>query len=171
MDEMQKTRKLVWAALFTALTTVATMVIRVPTPLGGYANAGDALVILSAFLLGPAWGALAAGVGSALADIFSGYILYAPATLVIKALMALAAGVILRAAKRKNPPAFALLGSVCAEVLMVAGYLAYEAFVLPYGWGALANVPANAVQGVFGALAGTALFYALLRIPYVRKTF
>ena len=167
----EKTHKLVWAALFTAMTVVATMVIRVPSPLGGYVNTGDALVILSAFLLGPAWGALAAGLGSALADIFLGYALYAPATLVIKALMALTAGAILRTAKRKNALTPAVLGSVVAELIMVACYFAYEALILPYGLGALANVPGNSIQAVFGAVAGTALFYALLRIPYVKKTF
>ena len=62
-----KIQKLVWAGLFTALTTIATMIVQVPSPLGGYLNAGDAVVILSAFLLGSPWGALAAGLGSALA--------------------------------------------------------------------------------------------------------
>lgn len=164
-------RKLVWAGLFTALVTVATMVIHIPSPAGGYVNAGDAVVILGAFLLGPGWGAFAAGLGSALADIFTGYALYAPATLVIKALMALTAGAILRAAKKKRKLTAAIFGSAAAELLMVAGYFAYEALILPYGLGALANIPGNCIQGVFGAVVGTALFYALMRIPYVRKTF
>ena len=98
-----ETKTLVWAALFTALTTVATMVIQVPSPTGGYLNAGDAIVLLSAFLLGPIWGAVAAGVGSALADILAGYAIYAPATLIIKALMALTAGALLRRAKSPSP--------------------------------------------------------------------
>ena len=83
--------KTVWAGLFIALTVVATMVIQVPSPTGGYVNAGDVLVILGGFVLGPLWGAVAAGAGSALADIFAGYIIYAPATFVIKGLMALTA--------------------------------------------------------------------------------
>lgn len=167
----EKTQKLVWAALFTALTTVATMIVQIHSPLGGYVNAGDALVILSAFLLGPAWGALAAGLGSALADIFTGYIIYAPATLLIKALMALTAGAILRAAKRRRSLGAAVLGSVLAELIMIVGYFAFAAVFLSFGLGALASVPGNCVQAVFGAVAGTALFYALLRIPYVKKTF
>ena len=166
-----KIRKLVWAGLFTALTTVATMLIRIPSPLGGYVNAGDAVVVLAAFLLGPVWGAVAAGLGSALSDILASYIVYAPATLVIKALMALAAGAILRSAKKKNAISATVLGSVSAELIMIVGYFAYEATVLGYGLAAIANVPANCAQAVFGAVAGTALFYALLRIPYVQKNF
>ena len=53
-------KKLVFAALFAALSCAATMVIRIPTPIGGYIHAGDAVVLLSAFLLGPWWGAAAA---------------------------------------------------------------------------------------------------------------
>ena len=91
----EKTRKLVYLALFTALTTAATMVVRVPSPTGGYVNAGDAVVLLCAFVLGPVPGAVAAGIGSALADIFGSYFLYAPATLVIKGLTALVAGLLI----------------------------------------------------------------------------
>ena len=91
----EKTRKLVYLALFTALTTAATMVVRVPSPTGGYVNAGDAVVLLCAFVLGPVPGAVAAGIGSALADVFGGYFLYAPATLVIQGLTALVAGLLI----------------------------------------------------------------------------
>ena len=60
----EKTKKLVLAALMCALTCVATMVIRIPTPTMGYIHPGDALVLPCAFLLGPVPGALAAGIGS-----------------------------------------------------------------------------------------------------------
>ena len=72
-----------------ALTFVSTMFIRVPLVLG-YINLGDAFVLLSVFILGPVYGTIAAGVGSALADLF-GYITYAPGTLLIKTVMAIVA--------------------------------------------------------------------------------
>ena len=65
-------RKLVFAALFAALSCVATMVIKIPTPIGGYIHVGDAVVLLAGFLLGPWWGAAAAGLGSALYDLLAG---------------------------------------------------------------------------------------------------
>ena len=167
----RKTQKIVWAGLFTAMTTFATVLIRVPSPLGGYVNTGDALVILSAFLLPPVWGAMAAGLGSALADIFSGYAIYAPATFIIKALMALTAGWVLRCAKDKKLLKSAIFGGILAELIMIVGYFVFEALFMKFGWGALANIPGNCVQAVFGAAAGISLFYALLRIPYVRETF
>ena len=62
-------KKLILAALFAALSCVATMSIRIPTPgTGGYIHPGDAIVILSGVILGPVWGFFAGGIGSALSD-------------------------------------------------------------------------------------------------------
>ena len=84
-----QTQKLVLTALFAALTCVATMVIRIPTPgTGGYIHPGDALVILSGLILGPAYGFIAAGLGSGLSDLIGGYLFYVPATFLIKGLVA-----------------------------------------------------------------------------------
>ena len=60
-----KTRELVKAALFAALACVATMVIKIPSPLGGYLNLGDCVVLAAGWLLAPGYGFLAAGIGSA----------------------------------------------------------------------------------------------------------
>ena len=86
-----KTKKLVMTALMAALTCIATMIIVIPSPLKGYINLGDCLVLTSGWILSPAYGFFAAGLGSALADVLSGYVIYAPATFVIKGLMALIA--------------------------------------------------------------------------------
>lgn len=162
----QKLRKLVMAALFAALTTVMTMVIRIPSPMSGYVNLGDCAVLLSAWILGPGLGCAAAGIGSMLADLL-GYPLYAPGTLVVKGLMALAAGLLFRRLRRgelPRPPALLASGAV-GEVVMVAGYFLYEAAPVPVGLGlgALANVPFNLVQGVFGLVSAGAVYLALFR--------
>ena len=106
------TKKIVFAALLAALACVATMIIKIPTPLGGYIHAGDAVVVLAGFLLGPVWGALAAGLGSGLADVISGYVLYAPGTFVIKAVVALLAGWIIGTKLIKNEFAKALVAGI-----------------------------------------------------------
>lgn len=158
-----KIRRLVLAALFTALTVVATMVIRVPSPLGGYANLGDTLVLLSAWVLGPVWGMAAGGIGSMLADLL-GYPPYAVATLVIKGLMALLAGVILRAMGRRGHRLIArLVGALAAEAVMVLGYFVFEALFLGLGWSAALNIPFNLVQGVLCLVAAVVLAQVLER--------
>ena len=67
------TQRIVMAALLAALTCVATMIIKIPSPLKGYLNLGDCVVLLAGWMLSPTYGFLAAGLGSALADTFSGY--------------------------------------------------------------------------------------------------
>ena len=44
---------LVMTGLFIALGYVATTVLMVPSPTGGYMNLGDTVVLLGAYLLGP----------------------------------------------------------------------------------------------------------------------
>lgn len=164
-------RKLVFAALFAALSCVATMVIRIPTPIGGYIHAGDAVVLLSAFLLGPWWGAAAAGLGSGLADLIAGYGLYVPGTFAIKFIVALLAGFLLGCKFVKSPLASAIIAGVIGEIIMVLGYLAYEALVLGYGAAAVGGVPMNCIQGAFGVIAGAALYVALSKTKFFEALF
>ncbi|MBQ3055135.1 MAG: ECF transporter S component [Oscillospiraceae bacterium] len=144
-----KTKKLVLAAMLAALTCVATIVIKIPYP-QGYLNLGDAVVLLAGWLLSPLYGFLAAGIGSALADLLSGYVVYAPVTFVIKGAMAL----LLAAVAQKQNKAFVpILFGFFAELLMVAGYLLFEGVL--YGFAAaIANVPFNAIQGAAGLVLG-----------------
>jgi len=161
------TRRLVIVSLSAALTCAATLAVRIPSPTGGYINPGDAMVLFSAFAIGGLPGAAAAGVGSALADLFSGYIIYAPATLIIKSLMALTAWYVYKTLTGKAPATAArnimslVAAGVAAEIIMVAGYFFFASVILGLGSGALAEIPGNIVQGAFGVIAGTALRLAL----------
>lgn len=160
--EKGKVKQLVLAALCAALTAAATMVIQIPSPLGGYVNLGDCMVLLSAWILGPAAGAAAGGLGSALADILTGYGYYAPGTLLIKAVMALAAGLVFSRTAGKGKLTRRLVGGVLAEIIMVAGYFGYAAVILGHGLGAAAGVPGNLVQGA-AALAAALVLAQLLQ--------
>lgn len=122
---MKGNKKLIYAALFAALCCVITMYPKFPT-LFGYIHAGDALVLLAAYVLGPLWGALAAALGSSLADLMAGYVQYFPGTFVIKAVMALIAGGLLVRFGEKKPILTTVLAGLAAEVVMVLGYFGYE---------------------------------------------
>ena len=78
-------------AVFMALTCVATMVVQIPIPLG-YAHLGDSVILICAFFFGPVVGALAGGIGSAMADILTGFAVWAVPTLIIKTIMPIIAG-------------------------------------------------------------------------------
>lgn len=152
-----KTKKIVIAALMAALTCVATMIIKIPSPLKGYINLGDCIVLLSGWMLSPFYAFLAAGIGSAMADIISGYMVYVPATFVIKGLMAVLAyyGFKILHKKMGNLSARVISGAV-AEIVMVLGYFMFEGAL--YGFlPSAVNIPANSVQGVAGLIIGIAL--------------
>lgn len=156
-----KTQKIVLAALIAALTCVATMVVKIPSPMKGYVNLGDCVVLTAGWILSPWYAFLAAGLGSALADLFSGYVIYAPATFVIKGVMALIACALFFVLKKpvRSFPA-RLIGGVCAEIFMVLGYFVFEGFL--YGFApSLVNIPANAAQGVAGIVIGLVLIKVL----------
>ena len=152
-----KTQKIVIAAMLAALTCIATMIIKIPSPLKGYLNLGYCVVLLSGWLLSPLYGFLAAGLGSGLADLISGYGVYVPATFIIKGVMAIAAYFGFRFLQNKVTNISArIVSGIVAELIMVFGYYVFEGFL--YGFGAsLVNIPANAVQGVAGLIIGTIL--------------
>ena len=156
----KKIRTMVTAAVLAALACVATMVVQIPSPMNGFVNLGDCFVLLSGWLLGPWWGAAAGGIGSMLADLLLGYGHYAPGTLVIKGLMALAAALLYKA-RGKNTAA-SLVSGLVGEVIMVAGYFGYAALLLGKGIGAAASVPGNLVQGAVGLVAG----FLLLQVAH-----
>ena len=89
-----------FSVIFTAIVFVFTSVIVIATPATqGFFNIGEAGVYLAAILGGPIVGAIAGGLGSALADLFLGYAHYAPGTFVIKGLEGFIAGYLFRKIK------------------------------------------------------------------------
>ncbi len=139
-------KRLVLAALLMALTTVATAVISIPLP-HGFANLGDAAVLLAGGLLGGPLGIAAAALGSALADILLGFTLYAPATLVIKGVMA---GLFALLYRKKSTVLRCVLAACLAELVMVGGYFLFETVL--YGAAAAAlSILGNSIQGAIGA--------------------
>lgn len=151
------TQRIILSSMLAALVCVATMLIKIPSPLKGYLNLGDCVVLLSGWILSPVYGFLAAGVGSALADLFSGYVTYVPATFIIKGLMALTAYYGFRLLQRRigDLPS-RLISGASAELVMILGYFVFEGLL--YGFiPSAVNIPANAVQGAAGLILGMLL--------------
>ena len=164
-------KKIIMTALFAALACVATMSIRIPTPgTGGYIHPGDAIVILAGIILGPVYGMLAGGIGSALSDLIGGYFVYVPITFVIKGLVALCAGLVYRAIGKTKTTRYAgvILGGVIDIILVAGGYFVCEYFI--YGAGAAASIPGNIIQGIGGLVISAILYPALIAIPYIRNS-
>ena len=164
----QKLKLTIISALFAALICVATMVVKIPTPLNGCINLGDCVILVVAFTLPCGYGFLAAAVGSCLADILSGYTAYAPATFIIKGLMVLVVFAVTKLLKTKKSNLVKVLSGVMAEIVMVSGYYVFEGFM--YGFSAsLVNIPMNAVQGVAGLILAIILIKVLEKQKLLRK--
>ena len=142
----QKLRKTVFAALFAAIICVATIVVQIPSPAtNGFFNLGDCFVIIAGQLLGVGFGALAAGIGSCLADVFAGCVSFVPGTFVIKAVMGAVVALIYKALAKKNAFAASIVSAIVSEVIMVLGYFGYEGLILKFGLGAVGSIPVVAI--------------------------
>ena len=156
-----KVLRLVLLAMFTAAIAVATAYVSFPTGLGGYIHLGDGIIFMGAMLLGPA-GTIAAGVGSALADILCGYTVFAPATFVVKAAMGAIVGIFYRRKGGIFSYVINIVLFLVAERVMIVGYFGYECIIWDFQ-AALAEVPANGIQACAGIIIGA------VSVPLVKK--
>ena len=167
-------KNLTFTAVFAALCCVGTLVVRIPLP-NGYLNTGDVFVLLAAWCLGPLYGSVAAGVGSALADIISGYAIYCPATFFIKggtALLAFTICLLLKKLIKKEGLDFIprTLSAIVGELFMVLGYFLYECILYGYG-GAISAVSGNFLQGALCLGLAVVIFALLYPVRSVRNFF
>lgn len=146
--------RLTFAGVFSALILLATQLFKIPTGIG-YANLGDGFILVAAYLLGPA-AFFPAAIGSALADLLAGYPIYIPATFVIKGLMGLTAGFLLKNEKITVVRKIAVF--TLAELIMIGGYFGYESLPFMYGPAAAAgSIIPNLGQAAVGILMGMIL--------------
>ena len=120
-------------------------------------------------------------------DLFSGYMVWVPATFIIKALTALVAGVLFRksssllSGSKAASTVRVVLGGIIGEALMVFGYFVFEIGLNAASNGGFssaaiaggiaysaAGVPANIIQGVTGIVIACVLLPILSQIPDVR---
>ncbi|MBP5180277.1 MAG: ECF transporter S component [Clostridiales bacterium] len=160
-NNSSKLKKLAYAGVLAAFVFIATQ-IRVPTAIG-YINLGDGVILISSFVLGPI-AFFPAAIGSVLSDILAGYGQYVIPTFLIKGTMGYVAGVILR----KASPSIVrkLITGIIAEIIMIAGYFAFESLPFMYGVVAAAgSLLFNAIQGV----AAIVIFIPVSLIPALNK--
>lgn len=147
--------KVAITAVMTALVTISTMFIAIPIPYtGGFFNIGEIFIYIAAILFGPYAGAIAGGVGAALADVALSYGMFAPGTLIGKGLEGFVVGFLYHKFKRENNVKFTILLQILVIILggliMVTNYLIYEMLILRMGPSAYQEIPWNLVQAFVG---------------------
>lgn len=145
-------------ALAIALVCISTMFLQFPIPLG-YAHLGNCFILISGVFFGPVTGLLAGGIGSALADLLTGYPQWIIPTLIIKGIMGFAIGYIAnRTGHTINMFKIrTAIASVVGIVIMVIGYFIGGSFLYGSIYTGAGQIPGLTAEGIVGII----LFYVL----------
>jgi uncharacterized membrane protein len=160
------------ATVFAALVFVVTSLIPpIPIPAtGGYFNLGETTIYVAALLFGPFVGAFSGGVGAGLSDIYLGYGLFAPGTLIIKGVEGIIVGFLNIKLKKyiPNPTLRAIISGIVGGLEMVTGYFLYETLLAVLFPGleifAIAEIPLNIGQMLVGLIIAVPIMHAVQRI-------
>ncbi|MCQ2551329.1 MAG: ECF transporter S component [Clostridia bacterium] len=170
MARSEKTSVMVMAALFMAITCVCTMFLKVPTA-AGYVHLGTMVVFLGIYVLGWKYGTLAGAVGTALADLLSGYAIWAPGSLGVMLAATFIYGAFVNGVEKKygvvtsSPKMGEAIGVICASLIFTLGYFMYGGGVVYDSWAAamLVVVP-NLIQVLVGILLARIVGMALCKM-------
>lgn len=157
-------------AVLTAVVVVFTIIIKIPTPTKGYLNLADLAICFIAFTFSPLTAFIAGGLGTALADIISGYPQWAPISFVVHGLEGLVVAMIVKRSSEaiSNGEAVSkiriLLAMIICIIIVTGGYFILSATIMGIGFeAALAGVVGNTFQSGIGVVAGYALSKAVVK--------
>lgn len=157
---MKKTTKnICFSAMFAAMIFGLTM-LHVPIGAGGYIHVGDAVIYVTAMLMGGPWAFISAAIGAACADIVSGFAVYAVPSAIIKILIAVPF-VLISKKQSKLLSVRSAIFTIISGVITVLGYFAAD--LILYREGAIADLPANIIQAAGSAVVFIVLAFALDR--------
>ena len=168
-----KTFDLVLTAILAALIFTATLInIKLPIGQGGLIHLGTSMLFIAAILFGPKKGALAGAIGMGLFDILGGWAIWAPTTIISRALQGLIVGKIAWSkGHRGDNIGLNILGAVVSMPVMIAVYYIGQAIMFKSWIAPLASVPGDIIQNVVGLLIAIPVCIALKKTSYFRKNF
>lgn len=159
---MDKSKKIAILSVSIAIVAVFTFVVKIPTPGGGYLNAGDVAIFFISFTFGPITAFVSASLGAMIADVLSGYAQWAPISFIVHGLEGLLVALILKREKdevitKKKRVIKEILSSFVGIFIVSGGYFLLSGFFI-YGFAtSLVEVPMNIAQSAIGAIVGLAL--------------
>lgn len=170
-EKSDNTLIFVTTAMMTAMVMIATTFFKIPNAMG-YIHLGDGFVLLAAIILPKKYACFAGGVGAGLADIYGGYAVWAPWTLVIKIVMVLIVQLFFNflmkrasngkhIAKIAGIPFAELFAYVLAVLWTVSGYYVAQGFISGNWIAPVADVPGNVLQASVGAVIAILVSVAL----------
>jgi len=135
-----------------------------PSPLGVW-HMGNLISFLSAILCGPLIGAFVCAVGAGLFDVWnplwgSRFIIYAPATLIIRGTMGYVVGKI--AYRKENQDIFIPAALIAGHIWKNAGYFLYDYYL--YGAAAFLDLTSLTVKSLFEIFLTFIIIKAVSRV-------
>lgn len=152
---MNKVKKIAVTGVFAAMIFALTFFVKVPVA-SGYVHFGDALIYLCAGFIGGPWALLAGAVGGLLADLIGGYVMYAPATAIIKALIAVPFVLAYKDKEKLLSPITALM-TIPSGMITVGGYFIAD-LIIDKAY-AVVDIPGNVIQ-----VAGSAVVFIVIAL-------
>lgn len=165
-----KLRRITAAGLFAALIYVFTAYLHIPTG-AGYTHAGDGLIYIAACILPTPYAMAAGAIGGALSDGLTGFLVWMPATIIIKAITA-------AFFSNKSDKILTLrniLGIIPSLILCIAGYSLYEGTIMAGGFSlaaitaAFGQTPAYCIQVGTSALLFISVSFLLDKSEFKKK--
>lgn len=153
-------------AIMAALVFLATYVIKIPSP-NGYTHLGDCLIFVAVLILGSRRGALAGGLGAALADLMGGYAQWVLPSFFIKGIMAFIMGAVTYKLFPKLRFGW-LIGALVGGVVQIALYTLVKIpmYGLPY---AITRLPGLVLQTIFGVIIAAVIIAVLNESSLIKK--
>ena len=161
--QRKKLTLITFTAVLTAIVFVLTAYLHIPSHVG-FVHIGDGVIYLAACMLPLPYALFVGAVGGALADLLSGFAIWAPGTVIIKA-----SGVLFFTRKRNFISARNALGLIPASLICVVGYYLYDALIIGNFVSALAGVPGYAMQCILSSALFIVCGVSLDKIGFKKK--
>ena len=167
-----RTFNLIVTSMLIALVFVATYLLNIRLPIaanGGLVHMGTSMLFISSIVFGPKKGAIAGAIGMGLFDLFAGWTLWAPFTIVARGLQGYIVGKIAWSNGRNgNSVGVNLLATIVSIPVMMAVYYICEGILYNNWIAPVASMPGNIVQNVVGIIVAIPVAIMLKRVSYFK---
>ena len=135
------------SGILSALVFVITAYLHIPT-YNGYVHCGDGLIFLAACVLPMPYSIIVGALGAMLADLLTGFAIWAPGSMIIKGLLAL----LFTCKSNKILTKRNLVMLLPAALISTAGYYLYEALITGSFIASLSGIPGSIIQAVASSI-------------------
>ena len=158
------TKLMCMSGIFSALVFVITAYLHIPT-YNGYVHCGDGFIFIAACILPMPYSIIVGVLGAMLADLLTGFVIWAPGSMIIKALLA----ILFTCKSDKIITKRNLVMLLPAALISAVGYYLYEALITGSFIASLAGIPASLVQAAASSIVYVALGTALDKYDVKKK--